>query len=163
MGKASISEGEEVEELQLMPLAHGAQHACFGCGPANRTGLRLKFYVNQEGTVVCHFRVPKRFEGPPGLTHGGVIATLLDEAMSKVNRAKGVVAMTRQMEVEYLRPVPLGTALRLEGRSAGGGGRVHRCEAVILDAEGGVLAQGKAVFIAVDPAKVLKQARAAED
>jgi uncharacterized protein (TIGR00369 family) len=151
------------EKLELMPLAHGAQHSCFGCGPANRTGLKLKFYVNQEHTIVCHFRIPRRFEGPPGLTHGGVIATLLDEAMSKVNRHKGVVAMTRQMDVEYLRPVPLNTPLRLEGRSAGGGGRVHRCEAAIVDGNGAVLAQSKGVFIQVDPAKVLAKYQPEED
>ena len=162
MAKKEASKGGE-ETLELMPLAHGAQHHCFGCGPANQTGLKLKFYVNQEDTIVCHLEVPKRFEGPPGLTHGGVIATLLDEAMSKVNRHKGVVAMTRQMEVEYLRPVPLRTPLRLEGRASGGGGRVHRCEAAVIDADGNVLAQSKGVFIQVDPAKVLPKLQPEED
>jgi acyl-CoA thioesterase FadM len=69
-----------------------------------------------------------------------------------------VVAMTRQMEVEYLKPVPLMTLLELRGRHVSASGRAHRCEAEIVDAANTVLARGKALFIAVDPAKLLKAA-----
>ncbi len=139
------------KERKLVPLAHGAQNHCFGCGMANRTGLRLKFFIDEDERVVCQLKVPGRFEGPPGHVHGGVIATLLDEAMSKANRQRGVVAMTRQMEVEYLRPVPLRAPLTLEGRSTGAGGRKHRCEAEVKAADGTVLARGRGLFIQVDP------------
>jgi len=60
--------------------------------------------------------VPDRFEGPSRYVHGGIIATLLDEAMSKAVRASGRTSMTRQMEIDYLRPVPSGAAIRIEGR-----------------------------------------------
>ena len=80
-----------------------------------------------------------------------VIATLLDEAMSKANRARGILAMTRQMEVEYLRPVPLQTPLILTAQHTGNVGRKNHCEAQIADASGIVLAKGKALFITVDP------------
>jgi uncharacterized protein (TIGR00369 family) len=143
------------EAPKLTPLAHGAQNHCFGCGVANRTGLRLKFFVDEQDRVICHFKVPRRFEGPPGHVHGGVIATLLDEAMSKANRQRGIVAMTRQMEVEYLRPVPLNTLLTLEGRSTGGEGKKHHCEAEIRNAGGTVLATGHGLFIQIDAEKFL--------
>jgi uncharacterized protein (TIGR00369 family) len=141
----------------LVRLQHGASNHCFGCGQQNRTGLRLNFFVDRDHRVVCRLRVPRRFEGPPGLVHGGVIATLLDEAMSKANRQFGVVAMTRKMEVEYLRPVPLSTPLELSAHHIDAAGRKHRCEAEIRDGSGNVLARGKALFIAVDPDSVLKQ------
>jgi uncharacterized protein (TIGR00369 family) len=134
----------------LTPLTHGALHHCFGCGEANRTGLRLKFFVDEEQRVICHTRLAKRFEGPPGHVHGGIIATMLDEAMSKANRAHDVVAMTRQMEVEYLRPVPLQHTIMLIGRRASHDGRKNYCEAEIVNEKGTVLARGKALFIAVD-------------
>src|ERR1700733_1075002 len=140
---------------KLTPLSHGAQNHCFGCGAANRTGLRLKFLVDEQQHVISRFKVPRRFEGPPGYVHGGVIATLLDEAMSKANRQRGSVAMTRQMEVEYLRPVPLNTPLILEGRSAGGEGRKHHCEAEIRNAGGTVLASSRGLFIQIDAEKFL--------
>lgn len=141
---------------KLEPLSHGALNRCFGCGQTNQTGLRLKFFVDEEYTIVCRVRLARRFEGPPGHAHGGIVATLLDEAMSKANRQFGVLAMTRQMEVEYLKPVPLGIRLLLTGRHESSSGRKHYCEARITN-EGGVeLARAKALFIAVDP-KMLQE------
>jgi uncharacterized protein (TIGR00369 family) len=134
----------------LTPLTHGALHHCFGCGEANRTGLRLKFLVDDARQVVCRARLAKRFEGPPGHVHGGIIATILDEAMSKANRAHDVVAMTRQMDVEYLRPVPLRQTITVIGRRASHDGRKNYCESEIVNEKGVVLARGKALFIAVD-------------
>jgi uncharacterized protein (TIGR00369 family) len=136
---------------RLTPLAHGALNHCFGCGLENPSGLRLRFFTAEDGSIVCHPRLASRFAGPPQHAHGGIIATLLDEAMSKANRARGIVAMTRQLSVEYLRPVPLGARLTLTARHLSGRGRVHRCEGNISDAAGQVLATGTAVFITVDP------------
>lgn len=135
----------------LTPLAHGALNHCFGCGLENPSGLRLKFFVAPDGSIVCHPRLARRFAGPPGHAHGGIIATLLDEAMSKANRARSVVAMTRQMSVEYLRPAPLGTRLTLTARHVSVHGRRHHCEASLADESGQVLATAMAVFVAVDP------------
>ena len=85
----------------LTPMAHSAQNRCFGCGPANPVGLHLEFLLAEDGLVVCLATVSDIFEGPAGYIHGGVIATLLDEAMSKAVRARGKTAMTRQMEIDY--------------------------------------------------------------
>lgn len=138
-------------EPTLTPLAHGALHHCFGCGMNNRSGLRLKFFTDPEGHIVCHARLARRFAGPPGHAHGGIIATLLDEAMSKANRARGIVAMTRHLEVQYLRPVPLGHPITLTARHMEASGRRHHCQAQIADSSGQILATGKAVFVAIDP------------
>ena len=135
----------------LTPLAHAAQNRCFGCGQANPTGLHLEFLLAEDSSVVCLASVPDTFEGPPGYLHGGIIATLLDEAMSKSVRARGFTAMTRHMEVDYLRPVPSSTPIRLEGHVTRNEGRKHWTEARILDAERTVLAIGKGLFIEVRP------------
>ena len=141
----------------LQPLAHGALNHCFGCGQQNRTGLRLRFFTDATGQVICPLRLAKRFQGPPGHAHGGVIATLLDEAMSKANRAREVVAMTRKLEVEYLRPVPVGVKLRLSARHTRAEGRKHFCEAELASETGEVLARGHALFIAMDPEKFVAE------
>ena len=133
----------------LTPLAHAAQNRCFGCGPANATGLQLEFLLAEDGSVVCLPTVPHRFEGPSGYVHGGIIATLLDEAMSKAVRASGRTSMTRQMEIDYLRPVPSGAAIRIEGRVVRSEGRKHWTEAKIMNAKGTALAQGKGLFIEI--------------
>ena len=134
---------------ELKPLVHSAQNRCFGCGPQNPAGLHLEFLVAQDQTVVCMPTLGERFEGPPGLLHGGIIATLMDEAMSKAVRMRGVTAMTRQMEVEYLRPVHSGGVIRIEGRLVRSEGRKHWAEATILDPKHHVLASARGLFIEV--------------
>jgi uncharacterized protein (TIGR00369 family) len=144
-----VTEADNSTTRRLTPLAHRAQNRCFGCGPANAGGLRLDFLLAEDGSVVCLPAVPETFEGPAGLLHGGIIATLLDEAMSKSVRVRGFTAMTRHMQVDYLRPVPSRTPLRIEGRLTRSEGRKHWSEARILDAHGNVLAQSTGLFIEV--------------
>jgi uncharacterized protein (TIGR00369 family) len=140
----------------LTPLAHAAQNRCFGCGQANPIGLHLEFLLTDDNSVVCLAAVPDTFEGPVGYVHGGIIATLLDETMSKSVRVHGVRAMTRQMEIDYLRPIPSRAPVRLEGRVVRSEGRKHWTEAKILNAEGTTLAQGKGLFIEVRPRQEMR-------
>ena len=141
-----------IDTTKLAPFVSTAQNRCFGCGEANPGGLHLKFFLTEEHHVVCFVTVGDSFEGPKGYVHGGIIATLLDETMSKAVRAHGLVAMTRHMEVDYQRPVPSTEEMRLEGRVTRNEGRKHWTEANILDARGHVLAHGKGLFIEVGPA-----------
>jgi len=125
---------------------------CFACGQDNPDGMRLKFILDEERqTFVCRFRLSKRYTGPPGHCHGGIIATILDDAMGKVNKLRHVVALTREMTVEYLKPVPLHKQLRVEGREVQVRGRTHVNVAEIVNAKGEVLARSKGIFIAIDP------------
>ena len=134
---------------RLAPLFHGAQNHCFGCGPANPHGLQLKFSIAPDHSVVCSASLNEFYEGPPGYLHGGIIATLLDEAMSKANRAYGVTAMTRQMSVDYLRPVPSNAPIRIQGQVTHSERRKHWTTAQIEDADGIILAKATGLFIAV--------------
>ncbi len=134
------------------PMAHVPGNRCFGCGPANATGLHLDFLLAEDKSVVCLVTVPDTFEGHPGYLHGGIIATLLDEIMSKSVRARGFTSMTRHMEVDYRLPVPSCAPLCLEGRVVRSEGRKHWTEAKIVDAEGSALARGKGLFIDVSTA-----------
>ena len=109
----------------------------------------MEFLLAEDGRVVCLPTIPDSFEGPAGYLHGGIIATLLDEAMSKSVRAQGLTAMTRQMEINYLRPVPSGAPIRVEGRLVRSEGRKHWSEARIVDTRGHTLADAKGLFIEV--------------
>lgn len=142
-------ESMDLSAQKLTPMAHKAQNRCFGCGLANETGLHLEFLLAEDGSVVCPITVPDRFEGPAGYVHGGIIATLLDETMSKSVRAHGLTAMTRQMEIEYLRPVHSAAPIRLEGRLLRSEARKHWTEARILCARGRTLATAKGLFIEI--------------
>jgi uncharacterized protein (TIGR00369 family) len=118
--------------------------------------MRLKF--TQEGNCfVCNFRLGKRYTGPPGHCHGGIIATILDDAMGKVNKLRHVVALTKEMTVEYLKPVPLHQPLRVEGREISAHGRRHINMAEILNENREVLARSRGIFIAIDPEKMFRK------
>lgn len=128
---------------------------CFVCGQNNPDGMKLKFILDEERqTFVCKFRLSKRYTGPPGHCHGGIIASILDDAMGKVNKLHQVVALTREMTVEYLKPVPLHKPLRVEGREVKKQGRTHINTAEILNENNEVLARSRGVFIAIDPEKM---------
>ncbi len=136
----------------LNTLMGSRPNHCFGCGPANPNGLHLRFALDAEaGTATASFRLTRRYEGPPGHIHGGIVATLLDEAMGKVNRLKEIVAVTRHMEVEYLRPVPLREKLTVAGWATRTEGRKNFHQAEIRNAAGEVLARSKGLFITIDP------------
>jgi acyl-coenzyme A thioesterase PaaI-like protein len=109
--------------------------------------------VDQENRVLCRVHLSAQFQGPPGHAHGGIIATLLDEAMSKANRHRNIVAMTRHMAIDYRHPVPLQSDLILEGWSESDldSRRKHRCSAELRDASGSVLASATGIFIEVTP------------
>ena len=135
---------------------------CFGCGPENETGLQLKFHFNEDlKRFVCEFQLPIRFEGPPSHAHGGVIATILDEAMGKVSKLRNIIAVTATMQVNYIRPVPLSKELIAEGWEVGVNGREHFRAAEIRNDRGEVLATSTGTFIEIDPnrmfAKFLKE------
>ena len=133
----------------LKPLVHTSQNRCFGCGPANPVGLHLEFSLAEDGRVISQPSLSDCYEGPKGYVHGGIIATMLDEAMSKAVRAGGFTSMTRHMEVDYLRPVHSGASVRLEGSLTRSEGRKHWAEACILDGHGTALARAKGLFIEV--------------
>ena len=96
---------------------------CFGCGPANPAGLRLEFFETEDGVEV-EYVVPTDFAGAPGIVHGGIQATLLDEAMCMTAYAKaGTGVVTGELTVRYLRPVPTATPVLVAGRITESRGR----------------------------------------
>jgi uncharacterized protein (TIGR00369 family) len=141
--------GHETQVVKL-PTNH-----CFVCGPDNAEGMRLIFTLDEERkTFVCQFTLDQRYTGPPGHCHGGIIAAILDDAMGKVNKLRQVIALTKEMTVEYLKPVPLHKPLRVEGREVSVHGRQHINAAEIFNDQGEILARSRGTFIAIDPEKM---------
>lgn len=134
------------------------KNTCFGCGKDNPQGMKLKFFVDEEKQqTVCTFKLSAKYQGPPGHAHGGIIATILDEAMGKVNKLRHVIALTKTMNIEYMRPVPLRKPLTAVGYEKSVEGRKHLNAAEIRDASGEVLARCEGLFIAVDAEAMFKK------
>lgn len=138
-----------------LKIPKNVRNRCFGCGRDNPDGMRLKFFLDEKRQrCIGRFRLQKRYVGPPGHAHGGVIATILDEAMGKVNKLRHVVAMTRSMEVEYFKPVPLQKPITVEAYELRVRGRKHTNVAELRNAQGELLARSTGLFIAIDPHKL---------
>jgi len=85
---------------------------CFVCGSANPQGLHADFVVDKaERRAHCVIHIPSRFQGWQGLVHGGILATLLDEAGVYACRATGEHFVTAELTVKYKLPVPVETEL----------------------------------------------------
>lgn len=152
MGRKSVTPGHGSKAFRLK------KNYCFACGKDNPGGMHLKFTLDKKRQrFVSRLRLSKRYTGPPGYCHGGIIATILDDAMSKLNKLRDVVAATSRMTVEYLRPVPLHQPLRVESWALGKRGRLLTYAAEILDEKGSVLARSRGVFKIIDPHKVFRR------
>ena len=136
--------------MKKVPKQPIQRNFCYACGADNPQGMRLKFSVYPEGPVVrATFSLAHRYQGPPAAVHGGIIATLVDEAMGKLSRVDGVVAMTAELNVEYLRPVPLGRKIIVEAKPSEHRGRNYWRECTIRDSKGTLLVRSKGRFVKI--------------
>ena len=120
---------------------------CFGCGANNPQGLQLRFFETDEGVEVDYVS-PPHLDGAPGIIHGGIQGTLLDEAMCMAVYAKrGVGVVTGELTIRYRKPVPSGTPLVIRSRIQEERGRSFLIEGGIHLAETGEeLTRGRGRF-----------------
>jgi len=111
---------------------------CFACGSNDGIGLGLRFYKNEDGVVYGDFFADPKYEGYSGIIHGGIIATLLDSAMTHCLLMKNIPALTGRLSVKYSNPIQTGTAVRLEAKI------VNQIHGVFI-LQGKVLVDGKRV------------------
>jgi len=134
-----------VETLEPRP-----DNPCFGCGADNPRGMKLVFELDHDARKVSgRFRLGLEYQGANRILHGGIIALLFDEAMGKLNRLHGVRAVTAELNVKYLRPVPVDAEIIVEAREDSRDGRnlIHRAE--MRDPAGKVFARSKGRFVAI--------------
>lgn len=126
---------------------------CFACGMENPIGLKLQMYADPqtEGGVVCEYTVPRVYEGYPGIVHGGVISTIMDEAVSRVFMLQdhNRFMYTARLTTKYRKHVPVEQPLRITGIVVKDRGRVAEARAAIYDASGELLAEGEALMVAL--------------
>jgi acyl-coenzyme A thioesterase PaaI-like protein len=85
-----------------------AEHRqCVMCGTENSVGLKLRFKVQDDGSVLAVFSCRELLQSYPEMLHGGVVSALLDAAMTHALFAIGVVAVTAELAVRFLAPVRL--------------------------------------------------------
>ena len=122
-------------------------------GPGNPVAPPMTATDSPDGRATGHVTVGKSHEGPPGLVHGGVVATLLDHVLARAVRAAGRGGMTATLTVTYRRPVRLGVPLLLTAKMADADGRrtTARARLVAEDDPGTTLAEAEGLFVALRP------------
>ncbi|MHB8499353.1 MAG: PaaI family thioesterase [Candidatus Acidiferrales bacterium] len=139
-------------------LAPNPANKCFGCGGANDMGMKLTFVQdNVNRRIVGRFILGERYQGGGGMGHGGIIATLLDEAMGKVCRFREVRAVTAELAIQYLKPVKVDEEIVVEGFETDVKGRNLFLAGEIRNNAGEVLAKGTGRFVVVGQKQVPEQ------
>ncbi len=106
--------------------------SCFVCGRNNPFGLSVSFEINAgERTIRAAFIPSDRHQGYEGIVHGGILSSLLDEAMAKLTFNLGIPALTAEMTVKFRNPAAPGNTLIVSGYIVEETKRLIRAEARI--------------------------------
>lgn len=124
---------------------------CFACGEKNPISLALKFEEIAKNKVRAEFVPGEYHQGYNGIIHGGLTATLLDEAMAHVIGFKGIKAFTAELNIRYRKVIEIGEKLEIVGEykksKKSSIANIYYVQAEIFDGEGNLKAQAEAKFI----------------
>lgn len=116
---------------------------CFACGKENPCGLKLEFEkVGDE--YISHFTPQKQHQGYVGITHGGIVATLLDEIMARFAWVEGRRIVTAEMSIRLKLPAKTGEELKIVGRIDKEDRKTVSCSAEIFNIDGKIVAEATA-------------------
>jgi uncharacterized protein (TIGR00369 family) len=133
-------------------LTHNRQpnsRHCFVCGLQNPFGLQLRFEVIAPGEVEACYTVPERYQGYPGVVHGGVVAAMLDEVAGRTQMGADPprFMFTARLEIRYRQNVPVGQPLRVVGRAVKSKSRTATASGAIYDQDGALLAEADVLLV----------------
>ncbi len=121
----------------------GSTH-CFVCGQENPKGLHIHFNPRGENGIIAHFRPEPWHEGWPGIIHGGLTGSILDEATAYVALFLGHVSVTAEINVYYLKPILIGEQIEVTAWPTRQTRRIIEVEAQIKGADGVLKAKSRA-------------------
>lgn len=129
---------------------------CFVCGRKNPKGLYMRFYDNGRDEVYADYSIADDYQGYPGVVHGGVIASILDEVVCRVAMIEDHhhFMMSVRLEVKYRQPVPTATPLQVVGRIVRLRGRLGKAVGEVRLPDGTVAAEA-AMTLADVPADMI--------
>ena len=135
---------------------YAPKNICFGCGPANEKGLRIKSHA-EGNEVVAEWMPEPHHQAFPGMLNGGIVASLLDchgnwaacyHLMKKAGAETPPCTVSAEIAVKYLRPTPADAPVRLRAHVVDSSKDRATVEAT-LEAGGKLTATCRGVFVAV--------------
>ncbi len=122
---------------------------CFVCGEKNPSGLHLRFVLH-EGKVFTEFIPLKIHQGYKDIIHGGLISTILDEAMVKAALMQGIPAVTAEITVRFRNPLFAGEKVTVEATMLRTNRKIIEASAMIKKTDETVIAEGTAKLLRQD-------------
>jgi acyl-coenzyme A thioesterase PaaI-like protein len=125
---------------------------CFVCGIENPVGLKLKIYQTGPGVIETSYTAPDHFQGYPGVLHGGIVASILDEISGRAHMGDPSAPrfmFTGKLEVKYRKNVPVGARLKIIGKAGNSKGKMAEGWAGIYDESGALLAEATTLLVDV--------------
>lgn len=126
---------------------------CFVCGVENEYGLKLDFYETGPGEITVEHVIPDRFQSYPGVVHGGIVASLVDEVLGRVHMGSDPTdtrfMYTAKLTVKYCKPVPTGKPIKIVGKALDSRRRSATSMAEIFGPDGEVLVEAEAILVNV--------------
>ena len=119
---------------------------CIVCGTSNPISLGLKFEIRADGSVASHFEGSSLFQGYRGILHGGIVAALLDATMTHCLFHHGVKAVTGDLQVRFLNPVPFDAQLDVHARITKAFPPLYKLESELIAGKR-LMARGKGTFM----------------
>ena len=119
--------------------------SCSACG--NCKGLGLVFHQSRETAAIAHCVLDDHFQGYAGFAQGGIVATILDSAMTNCLFLMGVRGMSARLRIRFSRPVKVGVPIEVEAEAITRRGRVHELSARITQ-DGSLRASATGRFVA---------------
>jgi uncharacterized protein (TIGR00369 family) len=137
--------------MPSIQLPHTA--GCLVCGRDNPRGHRLNLHVDPETSVVtCNYTPAITDIGFEGIVHGGVIATILDEAMVWAATWSGKrFCVCGELTIRFKKPATVGQPLSIRATILSARSRLIETEATVLNAAGELFASGSAKYTPLSP------------
>ena len=127
---------------------------CFVCGLENPIGLHASFYEDEDGRVVGQVTPREEFQGYPGVLHGGIAATLLDEVAGRVITGLGLWMATAKLEIRYKQPIPIGKPFTVIGEKVRLRGHALEAHAEIRLEDGSVAVEAEGLYLRLPDERV---------
>ncbi|MDQ6928702.1 MAG: PaaI family thioesterase [Actinomycetota bacterium] len=133
----------------LDDVTFGFATGCFVCDPKNEKGLQISFFHDDEADLIsADFTLDEHCSGAPRFVHGGLIVTLLDEAMAWATIAIAKqFAVAKETNAVFRRPVQVGAPHRVEAQITARAGKDIDATARVVDAKGRRCAHATSRFI----------------
>jgi acyl-coenzyme A thioesterase PaaI-like protein len=130
---------------------------CFVCGESNPAGIHVRFYEQEDGSLLARFTGADHHQGYPGRMHGGVITAIMDETIGRaimITRGEAIWGVTGELTMRFRKPVPLDVELTAIGRIVSEKARVFEGTGELYLPDGTVAVEASGKYVKLDISRI---------